>query len=71
VSPGTGLNDVEKKKFCPYWDSKSGLLAVHPVVIRDTNCAVHCIVFHTTFLYISMKELELDFRKFAYFVFVS
>jgi hypothetical protein len=40
VGPRTGLDDVEKRKYCPYRDSNSDPLAVQPVASHYTDCAI-------------------------------
>jgi hypothetical protein len=37
VGPRTGLEDVERRKFCPYLDSNSDPSAVQPVASRYTD----------------------------------
>jgi hypothetical protein len=49
VGPRTGLDDVERKKSCPYRDSNSDPSAAQPVASHRTDCAwiglIHTIYF--------------------------
>jgi hypothetical protein len=40
VGPRTGLEDVERKKYCLYLDPKSEPLAIQPLASRYTYCAI-------------------------------
>jgi hypothetical protein len=45
VGTRTGLDDVERRIFCSYQDSNSGLSAVQTVISRYTDCATPDVVF--------------------------
>jgi hypothetical protein len=45
VGPRTGLEDVGRRKSCPYRDSNSDPLAVQHVASRYTDCAIALIIF--------------------------
>jgi hypothetical protein len=40
MDPGTGLDDVEKRKFLPYRDSNSDPSVIQPVASRYTDYAI-------------------------------
>jgi hypothetical protein len=43
VDPRTGLDNVEKRKFLPYWDSNSDPSVVQLVAIRYTDYAIQAL----------------------------
>jgi hypothetical protein len=45
MGPRTGLDDVERRKSCPYRDSKSDPSAVQPVASRCTDSAFRIFVY--------------------------
>jgi hypothetical protein len=40
VGPRTDLDNVERRKSCPYQDSNSDLSAVQPTASRYTDCTI-------------------------------
>jgi hypothetical protein len=49
VDPKADLDDVEKRKFLPHWDTNSETSVVQPVASRYTDCA---ILAHSILLYV-------------------
>jgi hypothetical protein len=45
VGPRAGLDDMEKRKFFPYWDSNSDSLVVQPVASRYTYWAIPAFIY--------------------------
>jgi hypothetical protein len=40
VGPRTGLDNLKKRKFCPYQDLNSNSSAIQPVTTHYTNCTI-------------------------------
>jgi hypothetical protein len=58
VGPKTGLEDMEKRKSYPYWESNSDPSAVQPIASSYTDCAIPA--FKLTILEKIMLQITRD-----------